>query len=395
MLEKQNIVSLPSDSTMSWDTQLNSILTATESNMAKIKERLYNRGELSKDLCFDLPRVKTTLFEEESPQLAAPYLSHTTNFNHLTSSDELANLSSQLLSQDKMIASLHQALGRLERDRDQQQQRIQSLEDELRHLRGAQVGLTESVLERKVDGLRQEFFNELRRIQEKLRDSSARETYHGQHSTASIMQEITENKRLLWKECESLRRDIDFLQQRFRRQEDDMLRQLSEGQEVKRMQERNTKMLEGIVSNHQANTMDLNRTRSDTQDLQRCLLQIRGEIGELKDNLRILERKINDPSSVQRVRSEKSKPSIRKKKSIKMPSSSSTDDTASQLSLADISSEETSYSLDLPVSAHGSSGSNEHNSRDKKTRSILIEDDFSDDLDELSDTPPELNFSDL
>ncbi|KAE8609918.1 hypothetical protein XENTR_v10011947 [Xenopus tropicalis] len=379
---------------MSWDTQLNSILTATESNMAKIKERLYSRGELSKDIHFDLPRVKTSLFEEESSKLPVPYLSHTTNVNHLTPSEDLANLSSKLLSQDKMIASLHQALGRLERDRDQQQQRIHSLEDELHHLQGAQVGLTESVLERKVDGLRQELFSELRCIKERLRDYSAREPYHGQHSSSSIIQEMTENKRILWKECESLRRDIDFLHQRFRRQEDDMLRQVSEGQEVKRMHERNAKMLEGIVSNHQTNSVELNRTRSDTQELQRCLLQIRGEIRELKDNLRILEQKINDEYSVQRARSEKSKSSVRKKKSTRMPSLSSADDTASQLSLGDISSEETSYSLDLPVSARGSSSSNKHSSREK-TRSILIEDDFSDDLDGLSDSPPELNFSDL
>ncbi|KAE8609919.1 hypothetical protein XENTR_v10011947 [Xenopus tropicalis] len=372
---------------MSWDTQLNSILTATESNMAKIKERLYSRGELSKDIHFDLPRVKTSLFEEESSKLPVPYLSHTTNVNHLTPSEDLANLSSKLLSQDK-------ALGRLERDRDQQQQRIHSLEDELHHLQGAQVGLTESVLERKVDGLRQELFSELRCIKERLRDYSAREPYHGQHSSSSIIQEMTENKRILWKECESLRRDIDFLHQRFRRQEDDMLRQVSEGQEVKRMHERNAKMLEGIVSNHQTNSVELNRTRSDTQELQRCLLQIRGEIRELKDNLRILEQKINDEYSVQRARSEKSKSSVRKKKSTRMPSLSSADDTASQLSLGDISSEETSYSLDLPVSARGSSSSNKHSSREK-TRSILIEDDFSDDLDGLSDSPPELNFSDL
>ncbi|KAM4720844.1 coiled-coil domain-containing protein 159 [Rhinophrynus dorsalis] len=380
---------------MNWDTKLDSIMTATESNMAKIKERLYSRGELSKGgNNFDFPCLKTSLYDESPSTPALPYPSYTNSLSRAASSEDLVNLSSQLLSQAKMISSLHQSLGRLERDRDQQQQRIQSLEDEVRRLRGTREDVYESVLERKVEGLRQELSIELRHFQERLRDSPTRELSAGQRSTASLVQEVNENRRLLWKEYESLRRDTDFMHQRLRRLEDDLLRQLSEGQEMKRAQDRNTKMLDGLLSNQQTQTLELTRARSDTQEVQRDLLQIRSAIGDLKEDMRVLEGKVY-AHSVRKDRPERAKPVTRKKKSIKSSSPSSGEDSASHISLADISSEDTSYSLDFPAPSHGFKDKSSFSHGQRNSSSNLHEEDLSDDLQGLSDSPPELNFSDL
>nr|DBA17741.1 TPA: hypothetical protein GDO54_016069 [Pyxicephalus adspersus] len=133
----------------------------------------------------------------------------------------------------KMITSLHQAIGRLERDRDHHLQRIQSLEEEVRRLADMRGDVTESLLERKVEGLRQEMWCELRHLQDRMREPP-RVSSPSLRSTTSILQEVNESKRLLWKEYESLRRDTDYLHQRLRRQEDDLLRQISEGQELRR-----------------------------------------------------------------------------------------------------------------------------------------------------------------
>ncbi|KAM8931176.1 uncharacterized protein RCH25_007107 isoform 2-T2 [Pelodytes ibericus] len=378
---------------MNWDAQLDSILTATDGNMAKIKERLYSRGELTRgDGLFDLPQIKTPGFEDKPAKPLSPYVSYSNGWNPPSSSEDMVTLSDQLLSQAKMISSLHQAITRLERDRDQQQHRIQSLEDEVRRLRGARGDALESELERRMERLRQEMSGELKLLQERGRVSPSRDSAV---QRSSIVQDVSENKRLLWKEYESLRRDTDYLHQRLRRQEDDMLRQLTDSQEAKCAQDRNAKMLGGLLDSQQRHTMEINRTRSDTQGLQRDLLQIRSTVGELKEDMRILEGKVFTHSA-RYDRTEKNKPSVRKKKQVS--SSSSSGDDSSRVSLADISSEDTSCTLDCSTKSTGSrvksSSSRNSDTRDKTTSGLNL-DEFSDDLDGLSDSPPELNFSDL
>ncbi|XP_018427817.1 PREDICTED: uncharacterized protein LOC108800332 [Nanorana parkeri] len=249
----------------------------------------------------------------------------------------------------RMITSLHQAIGRLERDRDLHLQRIQNLEEEVRRSAAVRGEVTESLLERKVEGLRQEMSCELRHLQDRVREAP-QVSSPPLRSTSSILQEVNENKRLLWKEYESLRRDSDYLHQRLRRQEDDLLRQLSEGQELKRAQERNACALEGLLSSHQMQTQDLSRTRSDAQNVQRDLLLIRSAIGDLKEEVRVLEGKV----SVRPARAERDgRPRSARKPASKSPSLSSLEDAQSQLSLADISSEDTSYSLGVPTISRG------------------------------------------
>ncbi|XP_063795473.1 uncharacterized protein LOC134957458 isoform X2 [Pseudophryne corroboree] len=344
------------------------------------------------DCCFDIAQVRKTLYEDGPPKPAPPYTPSSYGVIPAVSSEDMVNLSSQLLSQAKMITSLHQAIGRLERDRDLQLQRIQSLEDEVRRTGAVRGEVSESLLERKVEGLRQELSSELRHLQDRVRDSPARASSPSLRSTASILQEVNENKRLIWKEYESLRRDTDYLHHRLRRQEDDLLRQLSEGQELKRAQDKNAMALERLLSSDQIHAQELDRVTSNTQGVQRDVLQIRSAISDLKEDVRIVEGKI----SGHKVKSDRSEPrrSARRQKVSKSPSSSSADDAGSQISLGDISSADTSYSLGVPDVSKGSREKSS-SSKERRTRSSLSDLNLSDDLDGLSDSPPELNFSDL
>ncbi|XP_069837345.1 coiled-coil domain-containing protein 159 isoform X2 [Dendropsophus ebraccatus] len=357
-----------------------------------MRERLYTRGDVTKDFHYDSPPVRRGAAYEDISAIkpSSPYtpLAYTPQ----VSSEDMVNLSSQLLAQAKMITSLHQAIGRLERDRDLHLQRIQSLEDEVRRL-GASRGLdvSESVLERKMEGLRQELASELHHLEDKVRESSNRGSSPSLRSASSILQEVNETKKLIWKEYESLRRDTDYMHQRLRRQEDDLMRQISDGQELKRAQEKNSMALERILSSHQTQTLELDRARSDTQSVQRDLLQIRSSIRDLMENVRILEGKC----SAHRVRSDRPerRRSERRQKLSRSESSSSVDDLRSRISLADISSEDTSYSFSGTAEISRGSREKSSTSRDRKSRSNR---DLSDnDLDDLSDSAPELNFSDL
>ncbi|XP_056389074.1 myosin-2 heavy chain, non muscle-like isoform X2 [Hyla sarda] len=303
----------------------------------------------------------------------------------------MVNLSSQLLAQAKMITSLHQAIGRLERDRDLHIQRIQSLEDEVRR-HGASRGpdTSESLLERKMEGLRQELSSELRHLEDRVRDSTTRVSSPSLRSAASVLQEVNETKKLIWKEYESLRRDTDYMHQRLRRQEDDVMRQISDGQELRRAQEKNAAALERILSGHQTQTQELERARADTQGVQRDLLLIRSSIRDLMENVRILEGKVHTN------RAPSNRPERRRsgrRRELSRSESSSEDDLRSRISLADISSEETSYSFSAAAEISRGSREKSSTSRDGKSRSDRDLDDQ--DLSDLTDSAPELNFSDL
>ncbi|XP_066454069.1 coiled-coil domain-containing protein 159 [Eleutherodactylus coqui] len=377
---------------MNWESKLDSVLTAADDSMAKIKERLHTRGDAAKDFRFDLAPVRKVAPYDDTSACKPASLYAPPTYLHAVqvTSEDMVNLSSQLLSQAKMITSLHQAIGRLERDRDLHLQRIQSLEDEVRRFgasRGADV--SESHLERKIEGLRQELSSELRHLEDRVRDSATRGSSPSLRSAASILQEVNETKRLIWKEYECLRRDSDYMRQRLRRQEDDVLRQISEGQELKRVQEKNATALERILSSHQAQTQEMDRTRSDTQSLQRDLQHIRSAIGELRENVRSLEGKV----CAQRARSQRPERRLSaRRRELSRSSSSSSDDDRSQICLADISSEDTSYSFGAAAEVSRASREQSIASKNGSRRSALSDDDG---LDEPSDSGPELNFSDL
>ncbi|XP_077133199.1 coiled-coil domain-containing protein 159 isoform X2 [Ranitomeya variabilis] len=376
---------------MSWDSKLDAVLTAADDSVAKIKERLYTRGDTSRDFCYDSTVRRSVQYEYWSEMKpASPCAPSAYTHPAAVSSEDMVNLSSQLLSQAKMITSLHQAIGRLERDRDLHIQRIQSLEDEVQRLAASRgLDVTESVLQRKMDGMRQELSSELCHLEARVRDSTTCASSPSLRSAVSISQEMNETKRLMCKEFESLRRDSDYTRQRLRRQEDDLRQHITDGQELLRTQEKHGAALERIQSSHQVQTQELERARSDTQRAQREIVQLRSAMGDLLDDVRILEGKVHRASSAQ--------PDHRycrqSRELSRFVSTSSADDDFSEISLADISSEDTSYSLGAAATV--SRESREKSSTSKEGR-IQSNHDLSDqDLGELSDSAPELNFSDL
>ncbi|XP_073400541.1 coiled-coil domain-containing protein 159 [Dendrobates tinctorius] len=379
---------------MSWDSKLDAVLTAADDSVEKIKERLYTRGDTSRDFCYDSTPVRRSVqydYRSETKP-ASPCAPSAYTHPAPVSSEDMVSLSSQLLSQAKMITSLHQAIGRLERDHDLHIHRIQSLEDEVQRLAAARgLDVSESVLERKMDGLRQELSSELRRLETRVRDSTTCGSSSSLRSATSISQEMSETKRLICEEFESLRRDTDHMRQRLRRQEDDLRQHITGGQELLRTQEKHGAVLERIQSSHQVQTQELERARSDTQRVQREIMQLSLTIGDLLDDMRTLEKKVHRASSAQPDhRRCRQRPALSRS-----VSSSSADDDYSQISLADISSEDTSSSLGAAATFSRASREKSSTSGERRSRSNRDHDLNDHELDELSDSAPELNFSDL
>ncbi|CAN2390873.1 hypothetical protein PRIEUP_LOCUS910, partial [Pristimantis euphronides] len=261
---------------MSRDHGLDAALRGAELSVAKIKETLYTQGDIATNFCSESPISR-----------AAPR-------NNTPAPDSASPYTAQLLSQAKMITLLYQTIERLERDRDLHLQRIQRLEDEVRQLGASRAqDVSESLLERKIGGLRQEVSGDLRRLEDQVRDSSARSP--PLRSAASILQELHETKRLIWKECESLRRGSDYVRKKLRQQEDDLLRHTSHAQELKRVTEQNTAVLEKMLNSCEVQTRELERCGADTHTTQRDLLHLRSVIRDLQENVRTLEGKMSAP----------------------------------------------------------------------------------------------------
>ncbi|MGH0143273.1 UNVERIFIED_CONTAM: hypothetical protein FKN15_031864 [Acipenser sinensis] len=109
---------------MDWDTQLSSILSTTDSSMARIRERLNTAGSFSKDELGDSLHMKSLLYQEPSPSYLEPLPPRMER-------GDLTGVHTQLQSQSQAIESLTQTVLKLEKDRELQQHRIQTLEDEL------------------------------------------------------------------------------------------------------------------------------------------------------------------------------------------------------------------------------------------------------------------------
>ncbi|XP_069498477.1 rho GTPase-activating protein gacN-like isoform X4 [Ambystoma mexicanum] len=366
-------------------------------------------------------------------------------------SEDLAAMSSQLQSQAKTIMSLNQAVKRLEKEREFQHQRIQSLEEDVQRLQSSARGASDAALERKMEDLRRELSSQLWSLREQVLEIPDRGMTRGQSSVTTLIEEVNQSKRTVWKECESVRREIDQMKQKIRRQEEDLLHQISDSQESRRGHDRNSKdfhvynfsgdlqltpdppppgsvplntkpsiglplpasdqiyMLEELLDNYQRNSMDLNRAKAESQETQLELQHIKTTISNIKDEMRKLHAQSSLPRPAarkersRRAKTHLSKTSTERKKST--GSSSEDDDSAPELSLGDISSEDISSVLDfgMGIGKHDFQRTTRTNADlDTGGRQELDSDldaydggDLSNGLEELSDGAPELNFSDL
>ncbi|XP_069498476.1 uncharacterized protein [Ambystoma mexicanum] len=486
---------------MNWDTQINSILTATDSNVASIKQRLNPVRNLTNESLFDKLDVNKSWIGDS---LDRPWDFCDTcaeKAHPIMPSEDLAAMSSQLQSQAKVpafttllgtersrvtnkqrthrkrrsplfpllitglqllwlhsnqqttltIMSLNQAVKRLEKEREFQHQRIQSLEEDVQRLQSSARGASDAALERKMEDLRRELSSQLWSLREQVLEIPDRGMTRGQSSVTTLIEEVNQSKRTVWKECESVRREIDQMKQKIRRQEEDLLHQISDSQESRRGHDRNSKdfhvynfsgdlqltpdppppgsvplntkpsiglplpasdqiyMLEELLDNYQRNSMDLNRAKAESQETQLELQHIKTTISNIKDEMRKLHAQSSLPRPAarkersRRAKTHLSKTSTERKKST--GSSSEDDDSAPELSLGDISSEDISSVLDfgMGIGKHDFQRTTRTNADlDTGGRQELDSDldaydggDLSNGLEELSDGAPELNFSDL
>ncbi|XP_041126227.1 sarcolemmal membrane-associated protein-like isoform X2 [Polyodon spathula] len=394
---------------MNWDTQLRSILSTTDGNLAQIRERLNTAGSFLRDELGDSLDLKSLLYQEPSPSR-----SYLEPLPPRMDRGDLAGVHTKLESQSRVIESLTRAVLRLEKDRELQQHRIQTLEEEVRRLRShgeeERRRSPERGLEGRVEEWKREVTTELYSLRGQLQREAERAGSQGQ-------QKIQDSKKLLREECEMLRREVDHIKLQLRRQEDELLNKGSETREMKRSLERNSKTLEGLTDGHRSHSVDLSKVLSNHHYTEQEFKHIRSSVMDLKEEVRSLKRSVGrlDQSSTLTARtglcSSRVQGSHRTRRAGEPHPEPLDQDSDLELSpspsLGDISSDDLSSLPDLhsrtrctAESKYATGLSSELEGSDSSETGSDLRDDgdvasFAANLDELSDSPCELNLSDL
>nr|XP_015212188.1 PREDICTED: RNA-binding protein 25-like [Lepisosteus oculatus] len=380
---------------MNWDSQLSAVLSAADGSVAKIRERLNTASHFSKDVYPDSGQFRSVCFEESPLSRPSAPLSGVPSAGKQWG--QLPEILSRLQDQSQAIQSLTQAVRLLERERDKQQQHLQALQEEVRRLRDREQQRERggSETEGRLDQWRREVRGELQSLTEKLERVAAR-----QDSFSGKLQR---------EEMEQLKRELDHLKHKLRRQEDDLLSQISETRDMRRQYERNTKMLESLADSYRGHAEDLTRTLSQQQSAHHDLHSLRSCVSELKDEMRGLRLADSQPMSSHGTRragdcvSGRQHQQSRESGGSDLLEEDSEGELSPSLSLGDVSSEDLSLLSETPAPPQPRTGTRPHHllegSDNGEAGSGLDEEEevlsIEEDLGELSDSPPELNLSDL
>ncbi|XP_044216905.1 golgin subfamily A member 8C isoform X2 [Thunnus albacares] len=276
---------------MNWDNQLSSILSVADGSVAKMRERLTSPGKFSKggeDLFPIRERVHDSDLDPPALPPRAPLLRQPSpSPSPGVQWADLATIQSQLQIQSQAIESLTRKLHDTERERQSQQCHIQTLQEEVHRLREE---LRERERERDESRRGQSPGAEMRMEQWRREVGRELSSLRGHITRATSLGNLEESfsSKLRREELEHLRREVDQLKARLRRQEEDVFLQQAEARETRRQYERSCKTLEELTGSYRTHSTDLAKTVSQYSQTQQEVRQIRATVSELKDEVRRL-----------------------------------------------------------------------------------------------------------
>ncbi|KAM6921148.1 uncharacterized protein FYW49_006930 [Xenentodon cancila] len=285
---------------MNWDSQLTSILSAADGDVAKMRARLTSAGNFSKAIRDpDLFPVRKSGLRSDLDSLAilpgAPPHQPSPSLRVGVQWADLAAIQSQLQIQNQTIESLTQTLRYLEREKQRQQSHIQNLQEDIRSLQEelkSRERESEDLRRGQSPGLERRMEQWRRKVEHEL---SSLRGYVTRGTSPGNLEESFSSK-LRREELEHLRRELDQLKTRLRRQEEDIFLQQAEGRETRRQYERSCKTLEELTESYRVHSTDLIKTVSDFSHTQQEVRQIRSTVSELKDEVRSLILRRREPA---------------------------------------------------------------------------------------------------
>ncbi|XP_023486786.2 transmembrane protein CCDC163 isoform X3 [Equus caballus] len=257
---------------LSWSEQLDALLSATDGNVARIKQRLYPLGVSTS--AGDLTGIRTSphhLPPQSGVQAQKPWGLETPIVPerpswaeaHSASSlwDEVTVLRSQLQSQAKVTEALRQAVQGLLEEREQQKYQICTLEASLRLL---QKGPEQRVLllEQRLEGLRRE----LQGLRSQVQEQAQTQIQTGPRkcsATSGLHQELQNERQLLWEESEIVWEELKLLGNQLSQHLELLLKQMAQGRQT---QARGWKILKQLQSVQVGKGHALEAARTEAQD---------------------------------------------------------------------------------------------------------------------------------
>lgn len=268
---------------MNWDSQLNSILSVADGSVAKMRERLTSAGKFSKGAEVKESGINSNLDPPAPSHAARPDHKPPSSLSLGVQWAELAAIQSQLQIQSQLIESLTEKLHDLEREKKSQQHHIQTLQEEVQSLReelrrrDREREDLSSVVERRMEQWKREVGHELSSLRGDIAEAASRGNLEESFSS-----------KLRRDELEHLRRELEALKTRTKRQEEDMQLQQTEAREMRRQCERSCKTLEELTGSYRTHSRDLMKTLSQYSNTQQEVHQMRKAVSELENEVRSL-----------------------------------------------------------------------------------------------------------
>ncbi|XP_076582384.1 uncharacterized protein LOC143318201 isoform X2 [Chaetodon auriga] len=334
---------------MNWDSQLSSILSVADGSVAKMRERLSSPGKFTKG-GEDLFPVRSDLDPPALPPRGPPVRQPPPPLSPGVQWTDLAAIQSQLQMQSQAIESLTQKLHDMERERQSQQCHIQTLQEEVHRLRERDRERDESRrgqspgAERRMEQWKREVGREL----SSLRGHITRATSLGN------LEESFSSK-LRREELEHLRREVDQLKTRLRRQEEDLFFQQAEARETRRQYEHSCKTLEELTDSYRTHSTDLAKTVSQYSHTQEEVRQIRTIVSELKEEVRRLILREHEPTPLLSAHTSGASPlplPCSQSRGVRVEEADSDSDFSPTPSLAEVSSDDLSWLDDRDPALH-------------------------------------------
>ncbi|XP_046338155.1 uncharacterized protein LOC124119628 [Haliotis rufescens] len=302
---------------MNWESKFSSIVQETEANLAKVKQKLRSKANLSPDtVSLDYtpsPLLSTSLGHYPASSTPRSRLTDRYGHNMINSNirQELTGMpqSSTLQLQEKIeeqnatISRLSKSVQSLEKERGEYQNQIQMLRSELSELSSHVLGRGSGNphLEWQMDQIKRDLKREVKDVRDQLQLFRTRVDHHStsDHTSFTASRDLEEVRQDIQEELRYIRKDLDVLRRRVGSVEMDVMGAHYDKRDLERSQDRMNKSLHEITNGRTRNLTEILKTCPDAdRSLGHTQLEhLRSTVRTLKDKLNTVDARLNVTSA--------------------------------------------------------------------------------------------------
>lgn len=294
---------------MDWENKFSSIVRETETNLARVRDRL---GSSNKTKAFggssgnhyggssspaytpgnlrsQISRTQSTVaWDKHSP---VKTVGKTTSIPSSQASPALVNaLFERVEEQAELVSRLSNTVMGLEKEKETQAVEIKRMKEEINRLnerlreRGVDIET-----ERKMEQFKRDVSSQLEFVQSqtKLRQSASENSYRNDPAV------VSEARRIIEDETESLQRDIEHLKTRLGKMEIELHSTLGDSRDILRKQERLDRVLSSLSENQRSQSRSLSSIVDERQSDSYEIRQLKHQVNQISHQYSELESELH------------------------------------------------------------------------------------------------------